>query len=315
MSSDISDRRSGDVDHPPDRSNLPSPGTSDEILSALASCAETVQEIEDGAEQRVTPCGDGQMHWRLWGSGPPLILLHGDFGSWTHWLRNVLPLAQGFQVIVPDLPGYGDSDMPTVPWSPESLARILREGLAEIVPPPQRYGLAGFSFGGIIAGHLAAQESSRVTRLLLLGPGGFALPGGTPGPLLRLKAGMNPKEVSAVHRHNLAALMIADAQKVDDLAVHLQIENVRQTRIKAGTIPDSDTLLRVLPDVAARIYGMWGGSDAMTVPYVPEHEAVLRRFQRDLEFYTVESAGHWAPYECPAEVNAILARVFGAELA
>lgn len=240
------------------------------------------------------------------------MLLHGDFGSWTHWLRNIVALADHFRVIVSDLPGYGDSDMPPEPWSPESLAGILREGLAEVVPPRQRFGLAGFSFGGIIAGHLAAQEGSRVEKLLLVGPGGFALPGGSPGPLLRMKAGMSPREVCAVHRHNLAVLMIAAPEKVDDLAVHLQIENVRRARIKAGTIPDGDTLLQVLPQVKGRIYGMWGGSDAMTAPYVPEHESALRSFQPHLEFFTVETAGHWAPYECADAVNAALVSIFEA---
>ena len=282
------------------------------MLFALASCAETIQAIADQAEQQITPCGAGQMLWRLWGRGEPLVLLHGDFGSWTHWLRNIVPLAQRFRVIVPDLPGYGDSDMPPEPWSPESLAEILRDGLAEIVPSPQRYDLAGFSFGGIIAGHLAAREGSRVEKLLLLGPGGFKLPGGTPRPLLRMKAGMSPEEVWVVHRHNLAALMIADPEKVDGLAINLQIENVRHARIKAGSIPDSDTLLQVLPRVTARIYGMWGGSDTMTIPHVADHEAVLRRFQPDLEFFIIETAGHWAPYECADAVNTALVSIFEA---
>src|SRR3546814_10059166 len=86
------------------------------------------------------------------------------------------------------MPGYGDSDPPPEPWTPESLARILAAGLVEIVPPPQRFDLAGFSFGGIIAGHLAALEGERVGRLVLLGPGGFALPRGEAARLRRLEA-------------------------------------------------------------------------------------------------------------------------------
>lgn len=312
MSNERPNHRDGGVDRRPNQNGSSRSSTSDEMLFALASCAETIQAIADQAEQQITPCGAGQMLWRLWGRGEPLVLLHGDFGSWTHWLRNIEPLAQRFRVIVPDIPGYGDSDMPPEPWSPESLAGFLREGLAEIVPPLQSYGLAGFSFGGIIAGHLAARDGLRVEKLLLVGPGGFALPGGSPAPLLRMNADMSPQEIYAVHRHNLAALMIADPGKVDDLAVHLQIENVRRARIKAGTIPDTDTLLQVLPRVTAHIYGMWGGSDAMTVPHVPDHEAVLRRFQPDLEFFTVETAGHWATYECADAVNAALLSIFEA---
>src|SRR3546814_6277896 len=48
-------------------------------------------------------CGDGQMVWRLWGEGPPLVLLHGGSGSWTHWFRNIPALARRYRVIAADL--------------------------------------------------------------------------------------------------------------------------------------------------------------------------------------------------------------------
>lgn len=283
--------------------------------SVLATAVAEVARIEAPAKVWTTSCDDGLMRWRVWGGGQSLVLLHGDFGSWTHWLRNVLPLAANFQVIVPDMPGYGDSDTLPEPWSPESLAGILAEGLAEIVPPPQRYNLAGFSFGGIIAGHLAAREGERVGSLVLLGAGGFALPwSGRPPELLRIGGDMSVVEMLAVHRHNLAALMIADPGKVDDLAVYLQIENTRRARVRAGGIPASDSLLRALPYVRARIHGIWGGRDTMTFPYVPYVEgckAVLRRFQPDLDFRIIDDAGHWTPYEASDAVNGALLDMLG----
>ena len=53
-----------------------------------------VEGIAAEADRIETPCGDGMMVWRRWGSGPPLVLLHGGYGSWMHWVRNVLPLAR-----------------------------------------------------------------------------------------------------------------------------------------------------------------------------------------------------------------------------
>src|SRR3546814_7117860 len=107
---------------------------------------------------------------------------------------------------------------------------------------------------------------------------------------------MGQADTIAVHRHNLAALMIADPDKADDLAVYIQVENVRRARTRAGDIPLSDTLLRVLPRIRARLYGIWGGRDAMSSP-VHSREAILRRFQPDLDFRSIAGAGHWAPYE------------------
>jgi hypothetical protein len=66
-----------------------------------------------------TPCGAGTMVWHTWGQATrrpelaPLVLLHGGSGSWMHWLRNIPALAaSGRWVLVPDLPGFGDSAAP-----------------------------------------------------------------------------------------------------------------------------------------------------------------------------------------------------------
>jgi len=65
-----------------------------------------------------------------------------------------------------------------------------------------------------------------------------------------------------VHRENLCRLMIGDPARADDLAVHLQVENLRRSRFKSGAIPRSDVLLRALPAIRAPIAGIWGGADA-----------------------------------------------------
>ena len=84
-----------------------------------------VEGVAAEAERLETRCGDGRMVWRVWGSGPPLALLHGGYGSWTHWIRNVLPLSRVFTVAAPDLPGLGESATPPEPHSAEGLARIV----------------------------------------------------------------------------------------------------------------------------------------------------------------------------------------------
>src|ERR1044071_3139170 len=107
-----------------------------------------VEGIAAEAERFATPCGDGTMAWRSWGQGAPLVLLHGGYGSWMHWIRNVLPLSRQFQVIAPDLPGLGESATPPEPWTAQGLAAIIAEGLGDVVAKGERVHLAGFSFGG-----------------------------------------------------------------------------------------------------------------------------------------------------------------------
>lgn len=274
------------------------------------SCSSAaVERIERLAQREHTQCGDGRMVWRCWGTGPPLVLLHGATGSWTHWLLNVLPLAARFRVIVPDMPGFGDSDLPHEPHTAQGLADIVSACLDALVPPPRPLDLAGFSFGGIIGGLVAARQGERVRTLVLVGPNGMALPGGTDRPLARTRPEMTPAEVMATHRENLRILMLADPGKADDLAVHLQMENIRLARIKSGGIPASDTLLRALPAVRARIAGIWGAQDAFALPFLDERRRTLARFQPDLDFRVIERAGHWVAYEAPLQVNAALLEI------
>ena len=79
------------------------------------------------------------------GAGPALALLHGASGSWTHWLRNIPALAERFTVLVPDMPGFGDSDDLPEPHTAERLADAVAAGLRALVPPPAEIRLAGFS--------------------------------------------------------------------------------------------------------------------------------------------------------------------------
>ena len=88
-----------------------------------------------------------------WGQSEPcVVLLHGGYGSWAHWIR-VIPKLQAYAtVIAPDMPGFGQSDSPPEPQSAESVARPLAEAIRQQVGD-RTLILAGFSFGGAIAGH------------------------------------------------------------------------------------------------------------------------------------------------------------------
>jgi pimeloyl-ACP methyl ester carboxylesterase len=158
---------------------------------------------------------------------------------------------------------------------------------------------------------VAERQGARVSRLVLIGPNGLALPHADIPALRRVHAGMTDAEVHETHRDNLRIVMLAAPDRADDLAVCLHAENVRRTRFRSTGIPESDTLLRALPGVRARISGLWGERDAFAVPYLDERRRVLARFQPDLDFRVVPGAGHWVPYEAPDAVNRILLEMLG----
>ena len=84
------------------------------------------------------------------------------------------------------------------------------------------------------------------------------------------------------------------------------MENARAARLKSGAIPASDSLLRALPEIEARISGIWGGADAMAGSFLASRDKTLRRFQSDLDFRVVPGAGHWVPFEAADAVNAMI---------
>jgi 2-hydroxy-6-oxonona-2,4-dienedioate hydrolase len=181
--------------------------------------------LQSQAERITTPCGAGHMVWHAWGSGRPLVLLHGGSGSWTHWLRNIEPLvAVGRRVIAADLPGFGDSAVPATGSDADALPEPLQAGLAHIVGDAA-VDVAGFSFGGMTAGLWAQRFPARVARLVVVGAPGLGLFAQRPVDLSPWRHLDDEAQRDAVHRANLAALMLGShrhaAAKQVAVAVHV----------------------------------------------------------------------------------------------
>ncbi len=270
---------------------------------------DTIAALDAKARRMRTPSGDGEMVWRLWGDGPPLVLCHGGFGSWTHWIRNIEFFAERFTVICPDLPGLGESHLPTPDYTPKNLAAVLVQGLDRVIPPPGRYHMAGFSTGGLLGGHAAAAQGSRVKSFTLVGASGFGPIRRRPGRITRRADSGDPAEVQVIQRDNLAVLMFADADKIDDLAIHIQTENVKRGRVRSRKMALSDTLLRKLPEITAPMGGIWGEHDVTAPPEMADREAAIRASHPELDFRVIEGAGHWVMYEAADAFNAALLEV------
>jgi pimeloyl-ACP methyl ester carboxylesterase len=279
-------------------------------MSSLISEA-TVTFVEGlAAEARrvETPCGDGRMVWRLWGEGPALALLHGGYGSWMHWIRNVIPLSRDFTVTAPDLPGLGESATPPEPHTAEDLARIIVDGLDIVFGRQTDLHIAGFSFGGVLGGHVAAQLGDRVRAFTIVGSNGLGLVRQST-PLRRLAEGASEGEALAVARHNLAALMIADPSKIDELAVYIQAQHAPRARVKSRRFSRADTLARALPLIRAHIDGIWGARDATAYPHLADRARALRDVQPTSRFEVIPEAGHWVQYEAAHRFNPLLANI------
>jgi pimeloyl-ACP methyl ester carboxylesterase len=266
--------------------------------------AAIVDALASSARRHRTPCGDGSMVWRVWGSGEPLLLFHGGTGSWTHWIKTIPVLAPRFELWVPDIPGLGDSAMPPEPHTPSSIADVVAAGVDQLFPANTRLRLTGFSFGGHIAGLLAVRRPDRLVSLTLVGVAGLGLRADPRAPFAKTRTGMSPAEVAAVYRQNLEVLMFADPRNIDPLAVHLQVENVRRARFRSRGFAATDELARALADVRAPVATIWGTLDAIARPSLQARLDVLRRHHPELDVRLIEGSGHWVMYEAADQFNA-----------
>jgi pimeloyl-ACP methyl ester carboxylesterase len=105
------------------------------------------------------------------GSGPPLVLVHDYLASRVAW-DDVLPrLAGQFHVIVPDLPGFGESEKPPpgrYRYDFEAFSESLVDLLAAI--GVGRVSVCGHAMGGAVALTIAAAHAHLVDRLVLVNP-------------------------------------------------------------------------------------------------------------------------------------------------
>jgi pimeloyl-ACP methyl ester carboxylesterase len=108
--------------------------------------------------------------FRIAGSGPALLLIHGVGDKSESWGPVHAKLAQRFTVIAPDLLGHGESDKPRADYSLPAFANGMRDLLA--VLGIERVTIVGHSFGGGVAMQFAYQYPHLVERLVLVSAGG-----------------------------------------------------------------------------------------------------------------------------------------------
>ncbi len=124
------------------------------------------------------------------GSGDTIVMLHGFSANKDYWLRFAKGFTSGYRVIIPDLPGFGDSAKPAhARYNILSQVERLNLLARELNLPP--FHLVGNSMGGNIAGHFAASYPDRVKSLALFDASGVTPPVKSERDLL-IDKGTNP---------------------------------------------------------------------------------------------------------------------------
>ncbi|MEM7404409.1 MAG: alpha/beta fold hydrolase [Pseudomonadota bacterium] len=266
-----------------------------------------IEALDADATHHFTPCGEGEMVWRDWGALSPcgdnvVVLCHGGAGAWTHWYRNIEALRRHYRVLVPDLPGLGESAELPSPYTVADAGRAVARGLELLLRARARIHLLTFSWG-CSAGSSAARflvdgAGPQVASLLMTGPAGLGpVSRGNMSPLLRRNAGMSAAEERELHRENLARLMVYRRERISELAVDLQVVNANRSRFFSPGFARETAVRDALEGSTMALAVIYGEHDAPVTPHFAERRAVLESVRPDVRFEVIPDVGHWVPYE------------------
>lgn len=232
------------------------------------------------------------------GQGSPIVTLHHSTGS-IGWLPMHEKLAASFEVVVPDLPGYGQSERPEWARDPRDLAMLVgytleKAGLSDVT-------LVGFGFGGFVAAELAAMDRSHLKGLVLVGA-----------------AGIKPEQGEIMDGMLMDLTEYAQAGFRD----HATFESVFGTEVDAGIKELWDfsremtarvcwkpymfnrRLPHLLAEASTPALLIWGGEDRV-VP--AECGRLYQQALPNAHLEIIQGAGHYVELEEPARVAELIA--------
>ena len=115
-----------------------------------------------------------RVNYKIAGSGPAILVLHGWGGSSNSWIKVQEFLAEnGFKVIIPDLPGFGKTPSSKDPWGIKAYVDFILSFIKKI--ELENFILLGHSFGGRTSIRFAAHYPDMIKKLILCDAAGIKL--------------------------------------------------------------------------------------------------------------------------------------------
>ena len=216
-------------------------------------------------------------HLRRGGAGAPLLFLHGASGA-----PAILPfmekLAERFDVLVPEHPGYGLSEEPEWLENIHDIAYFYLDFLKKL--QLEKAVVVGSSMGGWMAMEMAVRDTSRIQSLVLVSPAGIRAPNAEPADIFLLP----PEEV--VRRlffdQKLAAARLAEP--VTPEAIDISLKNRHTTARLAWEPRFHDPFLpKWLHRIDVPVKIIWGEQDRiLPAAFVDVYRKLLPKAEFDL---------------------------------
>ena len=211
------------------------------------------------------PVGEGEMSYASVGEGETVLLLHGLFGRKEHCYEFGSYLAPHFHVVIPDLPGFGDSvGYPKSVYRFASVIDLLEEFLGLLAI--DTFHVAGNSMGASLAGVMAARFPHEVLSVAFLGPPSITCPKMSDVERLALE-GINisvPRTLEQFHQ-KIDHLFYVKPRVLSDRLDEIGRDEVANydSHIEVFDVVQKDDLIldRYIKQVRANTLIIWGDRD------------------------------------------------------
>lgn len=137
------------------------------IITICAPVAHGQAVMLDTARNHSMTIDDVRIHYKVWGKGEPILLLHGAMEYWREWERQIPTLAKEYKVIAVDTRGHGESTFTDRELSYDLFASDMLTLLDKL--HIDSINVVGFGDGGIIGMMMAMKQPDRVHRLIAIG--------------------------------------------------------------------------------------------------------------------------------------------------
>jgi pimeloyl-ACP methyl ester carboxylesterase len=277
---------------------------------------------------RIFYSGRGQLVYHESGNGEPLVFIHGVYpgASSFEWSRVYPHFADRFQVLAPDLLGFGESSRPNRPFGPSEHAEILADFL-RAKAGQNRSVLVASGLGAAFAVLLAERHPELVQRLVLVMPVASARNHRrriffdysrwlAALPLARQAYYYRYLATKARIRLWLATACFADPEKIDDEIVDVLWTYSRQFGANRAALYSVRGKLNVdldrhLAELTQPVTLVWGEE----AKFPPVHVGYrLREVARQSNLVVLDKAGVFAALESPRELCELLDRELDSDL-
>jgi len=239
------------------------------------------------------------------GKGPTILLLHGYTGSKDNWTRFAVYLTKDYRVVIPDLPGYGESSMIEEASYDLSNQMSRLHKFAQAIEL-KKFHVAGNSMGGLFAGTYAARYPDEIISVGLFDAAGVL----SLEKSIVMKMMEKDENLLVLKDSNdlprLMALFFANPPSLPyplkKVFIQTTLANRRfYEKERKEIFPDFYSLEKELPNIKAQTLILWGDHDkVLDVSGVPVFEKGLKSHKTVI----IKDCGHVPMLEKPQETAA-----------